>query len=280
MRYLAFVLFGIAVTGVSGAQPGALEKQPEVTLRSGRKITNLEIVSVVGDTVMARWDGGRGTIAIADLPEELRAALPLPAPRPNPYGLSAPGTPTPPMEPAKEPPPLSSAPYDDPPKLAAKPALLERTVKGQVFITTQGAGSVKMGGLKIYVYPKEDFDALVAWMDRGPLAKARARKARMDFFDAEKRGNDWLAEYEKFKAVQVDAWTEMPPSPYMAQSDADGRFVVKHKAGSDFVVFAIGHRSLIKVDEFYVWKVASSKIMDTDNALLTGENCTDFSIDK
>ena len=53
---------------------------PTVVLKDGRTLHNLKIVSFGGATIMAKWEGGRGTIAYAALPDEVRKVAELSRP--------------------------------------------------------------------------------------------------------------------------------------------------------------------------------------------------------
>lgn len=46
---------------------------PSVTLKDGRSLTNVKIAAFGANTVMAKWDGGMGTIAYGLLPDAIRA---------------------------------------------------------------------------------------------------------------------------------------------------------------------------------------------------------------
>lgn len=68
---------------------------PTVVLKDGRTLHNLKIVSFGGSTIMAKWDGGCGTIAYAALPDEVRkvAELSRPAPPKSPVPSAPKGVP-------------------------------------------------------------------------------------------------------------------------------------------------------------------------------------------
>ncbi len=53
---------------------------PNVALRDGRILHNVRIVGFGNTTVVARWEGGRGTIAYDQLPDEIRKAAELSKP--------------------------------------------------------------------------------------------------------------------------------------------------------------------------------------------------------
>lgn len=79
MKALVLCLFMLATEAVRGA-PVTYD---ELTLKDGEVLHNVTIVAVGSSTVMARWDGGRGTIRIDNLPEGIvpavRTQVPTPA---------------------------------------------------------------------------------------------------------------------------------------------------------------------------------------------------------
>jgi pimeloyl-ACP methyl ester carboxylesterase len=95
-----FLAAGIA-GGPAGAQdaPAPVDLAvpiPSLALKDGRVLHNVVIVGVGSSTVMARWDGGRGTIGLDVLPEDVRSAAELkrpaaPTPTPAPQESPAQG---------------------------------------------------------------------------------------------------------------------------------------------------------------------------------------------
>lgn len=47
---------------------------PHIKLEDGRELKNFQIVSFASTAVMAKWEGGRGTVPYEKLPKHLRAA--------------------------------------------------------------------------------------------------------------------------------------------------------------------------------------------------------------
>ena len=78
---------------------------PEVRLKDGRVLHQVEIVGYSEHVVMARWDDNRGTLAYQDLPAELVNAIEKghlrPLPKPKPIEPLPPPAPVPPPKPAR-----------------------------------------------------------------------------------------------------------------------------------------------------------------------------------
>ena len=54
----------------------------ELKLKDGRTLKNVTIVTFNASYVMAKWDGGRGTIRYEQMPDDLRAVMPNQRPNP------------------------------------------------------------------------------------------------------------------------------------------------------------------------------------------------------
>lgn len=73
----------VGTTCVLGADHPRGEAFPEVKLKDGTVLHEFKVVGVGSTTVVARWAGGQGSIALTQLPPELQAALaPAAAPKP------------------------------------------------------------------------------------------------------------------------------------------------------------------------------------------------------
>src|SRR5476651_1916092 len=77
------IAVGFALARAHGAIDAG-SRMDELKLQDGRVLKNVTLVSFGTATVMAKWDGGRGTIAYALLPSdvqsELKSKVPPPAP--------------------------------------------------------------------------------------------------------------------------------------------------------------------------------------------------------
>jgi len=83
------LIVAFSLAAICGGWAPAQEKTPPIDLKSplptvvlkdGRTLHNLKIVSFGGATIMAKWDGGRGTLAYAALPDEVRKVAELSRP--------------------------------------------------------------------------------------------------------------------------------------------------------------------------------------------------------
>jgi hypothetical protein len=78
----------ICATG-QGAPVAKGQLIPELRLKNGALLHNVTVVAVGSTTIVARWEGGQGSIRLTQLPDELTAGLapvapvmPPPAPPP------------------------------------------------------------------------------------------------------------------------------------------------------------------------------------------------------
>lgn len=123
----------------------------ELSLADGRTLKNVTFVSYASSAIMAKWDGGRGTISYDLLPEGIASAAEKMRPRPSSYVASKPqSAPATTQQTATA---QSSTPSQ--PKAQASTT---RKISGEVFI---GGGEsqairVKFAGLRITAYNLEE----------------------------------------------------------------------------------------------------------------------------
>lgn len=249
---------------------------PELHLRDGSVLQNVKFVGFGATTAMAKWDGGRGTIKYADLPEDYQRAMDQLRPHAAPE------------QPRNAIPELS---------FAHGP---ERTLSGQVFITTNGGANVKLGGVILEIISKPDFDQFVVWRKTSGLSEAHLHlqrknnllndahsqlstagsdgsqedlNARID--DATASGQEAVREFKLYHAALFDSWGQLPQSPYSSKTDADGKFRIVHDVKAPFVVFARGSRYVGgegEDTEYYVWSVPSDFIPESGEIILENSN--------
>lgn len=73
MRRLLQLVCLFAAASAFAASPH--DRIPLIKLEDGRELRNFEIVSFGTNVVMAKWEGGRGTVRFTELPKELRESL-------------------------------------------------------------------------------------------------------------------------------------------------------------------------------------------------------------
>lgn len=125
LSIFAAVLFSVAtLAAVDVRRP-----IPEVTLKDGKVLKNVVIVSFTTNAVMAKWDGGRGTIRHEQMPADLLAAMPQAKTE-----VTAPAG-------------LSPVPVSGP----------TRKITGQVFEKDDRGGAFKFVDIEIKAYPLDNF---------------------------------------------------------------------------------------------------------------------------
>ena len=109
-----------------------------------------------------------------------------------------------------------------------------RTVRGQVFVTTRGAGAYKFSGAQVVAYAGEHYKTAVE-------AKAfRVPESAMNVSGAS----------------HVEAWQkalESVPIVAQSQTDADGKFEINVPAGKSVFLFCVSTRTIAGDREINVW---------------------------
>lgn len=133
MKTLLFLFAWVGVLAVNAAEIDLNKTIASLALGDGRILTNVSIVSYAPTALMAKWDGGRGTISYELFPADYTSALSKR--RPNAAPVNAAPVKTPALDPAKD-----------------------HIISGQVFITTRGAGAYKFPAALVMVYAAEDIE--------------------------------------------------------------------------------------------------------------------------
>jgi hypothetical protein len=115
----------------------------------------------------------------------------------------------------------------------------QRTVQGQVFVTTRGAGSYKFSGAPVQVFNMSDWAAA---KDKQSGNLSAGWKLHAPDTQAIEIGNAWADALEKFAAVASTT------------TDADGNFSLKVPSGDYFVVCLEG-RLVGSYREQNIWVV-------------------------
>lgn len=201
----------------------------ELHLNNGSVLRNVVIVSYGAKTFMAKWEGGRGTVAYIQLPDTLQAKL-LP--------LAAKAEPT---LPRPTPAPRASVP--DKSSLSA-PISVGYTVTGQVYITTQTAGAYRFPGAKITVFAASDLGWVLSKQQNnlpGAFHQMRSRDQSEATYQA------WLSTVPEILSVTASA------------TDADGNFAVKVPTNESVVILCTASRVIARegIDRI-IWLVPAS----------------------
>jgi|GEM_PF-2602330 hypothetical protein len=93
------VTYGVGAVAAQGAHYVRGRQIPEVRLRNGAVLRDVTVVAVGATTIIARWEGGKGTILLTQLPDEMRADLAPAEVKPPPAVAPAPGVAAVPLDP-------------------------------------------------------------------------------------------------------------------------------------------------------------------------------------
>jgi hypothetical protein len=228
---------------------------PELHLKDGRVLQNVKIVSYGTSTVMAKWDGGRGTIPYKQLPDDFQEAMKAYMPPP----------------PIVEAPIVVEAPI--PGRIASEPPPSPgpaKTVTGQVFIATKGGENFKLALVGISVYPVEVWTIYEKQVEGIAAAKQKKLETKQKAFEANGNYHGSIQTLNEELALSFDKWDLLPPPTASTKTDADGKFSLVHTVPSP-VIFARARRSVGKETEYYVWVVKEV----TPPVLLSNDNLTE-----
>ena len=150
--------------------------------------------------------------------------------------------------------------FPAPPALSAVTAA-ESELSGQVFISTNGGESVKLGGVDVSIYSKKDFDEQLAWANRYPDMHTKAVFA-----------DGTLESALLALSLRAHEWYLFRPAKYRTQTDADGKFVLRHCVSIPFVVVACAERDVGGDTEYFKWAVSSDELIGPGRLLLTNGN--------
>lgn len=166
----------------------------EVTLTSGRVLRNVQVVRWESNRVVLKYTGGVDPIPFSLIAEPLRSQLPI----------------------------IKEGQKQSP---ASKKHPIDRTLSGQVFVTTKGAGSYKFSGAHVYVFSASDFEAAKD-KQNGNLPSNFRRIFGQDRDIAV--ANAWNDALANFKSVANTT------------TDADGNYSLKLPEGDYFIACFAG----------------------------------------
>jgi hypothetical protein len=230
-RLIAVLLLGAVLPATYGSDR-ASARIDELKLTNGTTLHDVEFVSFGTNTVMARWNGGKGTIAYSNLPASVLDKIAALRPEPP------------------KPRPLPTIGVTEP-KLFTSPV----RVLGQVYVITRGAGAYKIPGESVYAYPCSDFAALVK--DQIALfQKKTSGDKTIDFVLPRLRTARSLAAFKSLLGQPIETTT-----------DADGKFELNLPAGA-YIVLCYASRDVVDYTERYLWALP----VTSDRMDLTSRN--------
>jgi len=235
---IIFAFFAIAASAALGAidlgKPIA-----ELKLNDGRTIKNVVFVSYSSSAIMAKWDGGRGTIAYEALPTDIAAAAS--SMRPKATKTSRPEAPKVATK--------TNSRTDDP----KAPTTQERRIGGQVFVTTRGAGAYRFTDATVIAYPSA---LLAVALDRlkGELSNAATSRMSSQATPAD----EWLVAWAK--SARECGLTPIAS----ATTNADGEYLLNIPSQEEVFLFCYTTRRVGGAIEQNRWivPVGNSKRVD------------------
>jgi hypothetical protein len=205
-----FLLCSIALCGI----PGVSSPISELQLNNGAVLRSVEFISFGSATLMAKWDGGRGTIRYDQLPASIDSQIRSFKPQITARAL----------RPAK----------------TKAPVVIEKntTISGQVYVITRGAGAYKLPGVSVSFYPCSDFNSLVSYEREKFRARHNGKPISVSIYDA---SFAWGETMRDFGLTPVNATT-----------DADGRYEVSLPPGC-YIALCFASREVADGPETYLW---------------------------
>jgi hypothetical protein len=211
---------------------------PSVTLKDGTVLNSVTIISAGERVVMAKWQGGRGTIPIADLPADIQKAI-----EPMRLGAVALSSSTPKPVRIVIPTPVVAP---------SRPAT--RKITGQVFVATSGSGAYKFAGALVRAYRKSEAESARLMID--------------SYLPLNYRRLDWFQRAGAIGAAWVKAVDSLNPVG-STRTDAEGVFSLEIPAEGEFALVCTTSRALSEfVTTYNTWvvDVGSGDRVDLNNA--------------
>jgi hypothetical protein len=265
MKKTAALLLILSSAGVAYAAPLTDEPLAELQLGSGKVLKLALARSYSSTAVLVKHADGATSVRYDEFPAEYRESLS--AKRLSLEEKSG-------AENQKtSAPELLKISYDFP----VPPALevssgSEAVISGQVFVATQDAGNLKLGGVKVSVYSKSDYRKQAAWYFENPWEASRQRSRNAEML---LKAGDLTAATMQFEAATEAAsigWQLVTPAHFSTTTDADGRFTLKHRIAPPYFVVAHASRVVDGETENYRWAVISDLIEEPTNIQLFNEN--------
>jgi hypothetical protein len=246
--------------GVCAAAPLTEEPLPELRLGSGKTLKLALARSYSANTVLVKHAEGATAVRYDEFPVELQAAL-------APHRLAAD------KEVPTEKVALAKVSYDFPSPPAIEPQFGEESVlSGQVFVVTSDAVNVKLGGVKVSIYSREDYRKQAAWYFAHPWEASRMHTRNAELLAKAGDNSGAVRQFEAATESAVIGWMLVTSAQFSTTTDADGRFTLKHCVPPPYFVVAHASRVVEGETENYRWAVLSSLIDEPMNLLLFNEN--------
>ncbi len=197
-----------------------------VTLTTGRILRNVQVVRWEKDRVVLKYSGGIDPIAFSLIKE------------PSPVELIA----------------IRNAIKKEEAKISAP---TNRTISGQVFVTTRGAGAYKFAGAAVIAFPLAALDSIKSSVE-SEIASERTQIGALGTLDIE------AARYRAWRKV-VQNFTPLAEG----STDADGMYKFTITSKQPLFIYCAASRIAGSSSEYNVWAVPLEK---SDRIDLNGSN--------
>ena len=268
-------LLVLACGTVLPAQPRLKpEELVELHLTDGRVLSHVEIVGYASQSFTARWDGGRGTVSIAQLPPELRGRFAVSTPavtleKSQPAGAKSPLQ-NPLLVAINQQAPAVSAPHFVVPY---KHTGHQRTIAGRVFLTLNDGRKIPLAGVKVGVYPRDSLVEYQAWRLREGIALGDYyRKKAIELRLTEDR-ELLLAFMRAIPAADHQSWDYIPAPLAFGVTDADGRYRLHHDSDGINMIFAKATWTYAENrTEYLLWALDDINVSANGELMLQNDN--------
>jgi hypothetical protein len=225
-----------------------------VRLKDGRELRNVTLVSFTPTSVLAKWDGGRGTLAYESLPADLAEAVKPMRPAPRRVAVQV----------------IESAAPSSLSGSASSVTAANQVYRGMAFVDLKWRRGFRLSDIEVHAMSAEAYRQFARSRNTGALAVARGNIAASPLKD-----NDYKSKVlsdELHKAMYA-SFAGAPDGYGVTTTDADGNFSLSCTQG-EVVIFA---RALCysgggRDCEAFVWAVPAKagKVVN-----LTGSNAVD-----
>lgn len=223
---------------------------PSVRLKDGRELKNVTLASFTPTSVLARWDGGRGTLAYESLPADLAEAVKPMRPAPRRVAASVIESPAP------------SAPTGS----ASSVTAATHTYRGMAFVDLKWRRSFRLADIEVRAMSAETYRQFARSRNAGSLAVARGNIAASPLKD-----NDYKSKVlaDELNKAMYASFAGAPDGYGVTTTDADGNFSISCTQ-SEVVIFAraICYSGGGRDYEAFIWAVPAKagKVVNLTNS--------------